>query len=272
MRRKKVFSKFYYCAVHEGGGKRHYWDRDVWQKMELGEQKSTGNGPLFVDANFNRLTAELNLFRTEMGNNRPWLRELSYTFGFNRRLKCTAGISRKKRLKSRQRTSFSATPVIIRKLSWHSAIICFVMTENSRGYGFPGCYVIKNWACEKHSFCICKQQGEPLHQTLPIFLLDGGPLGLIPRFYFPSFPPGHTKSITVYCYNVSCLLICLPKIPQHTLPFLLGLHVRALLTLTDLPLWTSHSWCKARIASTTNYARLPNHKKVCACVCVCFRL
>lgn len=74
------------------------------------EQKSTGNGPLFVDAKFNRLTVELNLFRTKTRNNRPRLREWSYTFGFNRRLKCTASISRKKkRLGARKNVYFRDT-------------------------------------------------------------------------------------------------------------------------------------------------------------------
>lgn len=60
-----------------------------------------------------------------------------------------------------------------------------------------------------------------------------------PSVLFSIFSPNQTKSVTVYCYNVSCLLICLPIIPQHTLPFLLGLCVKALASLTDLLRWTS---------------------------------
>lgn len=65
------------------------------QKIVRRKQQSTGNGPLFVDAQFNRLIAELNLYRAEARNNGPRLREWSYTLGFNCRVKCTA-ISRKK--------------------------------------------------------------------------------------------------------------------------------------------------------------------------------
>lgn len=67
------------------------------ERQEIGrrKQQSTGNGPLFIDAKFNRLIVELNLYRSEARNNRPRLREWSYTLGFNCRVKCTA-ISRKK--------------------------------------------------------------------------------------------------------------------------------------------------------------------------------
>lgn len=63
-----------------------------------------------------------------------------------------------------------------------------------------------------------------------------------PSVLFSIFSPNQTKSVTVYCYNVSCLLICLPIIPQHTLPFLLGLCVKALASLMDLLRWTSQRW------------------------------
>lgn len=66
-----------------------------------------------------------------------------------------------------------------------------------------------------------------------------------PSVLFSIFSPNQTKSVTVYCYNVSCLLICLPIIPQHTLPFLLGLCVKALASLTDLLRWTSQRWYRA---------------------------
>lgn len=66
------------------------------QKIGRRKQRSTGNGPLFVDAKFNGLIVELNLSRTEARNNRLRLREWSYTLGFNCRVKCTA-ISRKKK-------------------------------------------------------------------------------------------------------------------------------------------------------------------------------
>lgn len=72
------------------------------QKIGRRKQRSTGNGPLFVDAKFNGLIVELNLSRTEARNNRLRLREWSYTLGFNCRVKCTA-ISRKKKEKDRSR-------------------------------------------------------------------------------------------------------------------------------------------------------------------------
>lgn len=71
------------------------------QKIGGRKQQSTGNGPLFVDAKFNGLIVELNLSRTEARNNRLWLREWSYTLGFNCRVKCTA-TSRKKKKKRGQ--------------------------------------------------------------------------------------------------------------------------------------------------------------------------
>jgi len=52
------------------------------------EKPSTGDGPLFVDAKLHRL--ELNPYKTKARNNRPWLREWSYTLGFNCRMKYTA--------------------------------------------------------------------------------------------------------------------------------------------------------------------------------------
>lgn len=76
--------------------------RCVSERQKIGQRKqqSTGNRPLFVGAKFTRLIVELNLYRTKARNNRPWLREWSYTLGFNCRVKCTA-ISRKKKDRSR---------------------------------------------------------------------------------------------------------------------------------------------------------------------------
>lgn len=55
----------------------------------------------------------------------------------------------KKRGQGLRLLSFSATPAIMWKLSWHSAIICFIMTANSRGWVVQDCRVIKNCACGK---------------------------------------------------------------------------------------------------------------------------
>lgn len=85
------------------------------QKIGRRKQQSTGIGPLFVDAKFRRLMVELNLYKTEARNNRPQLREWSYTLSFNWRVKCTA-ISRKKGGQEWGPVSISAIPVIIWKL------------------------------------------------------------------------------------------------------------------------------------------------------------
>lgn len=52
------------------------------QKIGRRKQHSTGIGPLFVDAKFRRLMVELNLYKTKGRNNRPQLREWSYTLSF----------------------------------------------------------------------------------------------------------------------------------------------------------------------------------------------
>lgn len=51
--------------------------RHVNERQKIGrrKQQSTGNGPLFVDAKFNRLIVEFNLYRAEETNNSPRLRE-----------------------------------------------------------------------------------------------------------------------------------------------------------------------------------------------------
>lgn len=48
-------------------------------------------------------------------------------------------------------------------------------------------------------------------------------------YFFP-------QSVSVYCCNVECLLICLPIIPQHIFPLLPGLYIKAVVTgrLTSL--------------------------------------
>lgn len=85
------------------------------QKIGRRKQHSTGIGLLFVDAKFRRLMVELNLYKTEGRNNRPQLREWSYTLSFYWRVKCTA-ISRKKEGPEWEPMSISAIPVIIWKL------------------------------------------------------------------------------------------------------------------------------------------------------------
>lgn len=89
-------------SIMERGKEASLRGRHVSERQKIGrrKQQSTGSGPLFVDAKFNRLIVELNLYRTEASNNRPWLTEWSYALGFNCRVKCTA-ISRKKQDRSR---------------------------------------------------------------------------------------------------------------------------------------------------------------------------
>lgn len=83
-------------SIMENGTEALLRHRSERQKIGKRKQQSTGNGPLVVDAKFNLLIVELNLYRTEARNNRPRPREWCYTLGFNCRVKCTA-ISGKKR-------------------------------------------------------------------------------------------------------------------------------------------------------------------------------
>lgn len=78
---------------HYGGDEKGVVERMSERRTRM--EQSNGDRTLFVDAKFNRLIVELNLCRTEEQNNRPRLREWSYTSGFNSRVECTA-ISRKK--------------------------------------------------------------------------------------------------------------------------------------------------------------------------------
>lgn len=120
--------------------------------------------PLFPK--LNKPSVELNLRKTKTGNNGLWVRGWSYTLGFICRGKRTA-INVGEKGSEQGAMSVSASPVIIWKLPWHSAIIFFVMTGNSWGWILPDCYVIKNCVCEKQRFHICKQCGPYLFIKLP---------------------------------------------------------------------------------------------------------
>lgn len=74
-------------------------ERVTFERKKIGMEKSAfyWERPLFVDAKFNKLTVELNLYKTKTRNNGLWVREWGYTLGFICRVKCTA-INREKRI------------------------------------------------------------------------------------------------------------------------------------------------------------------------------
>lgn len=160
---------FYFCFYHAEGdigvaqrGACEWNTEDRKAKAAICWEQ-TGNSLLMPSSTY-RL---LNWIWTEASNNRPWLGEWRYTLGFNCNVKCTA-ISRKKEARRRGQWLYLATtPVIIGKLLWHLAVICFVMTENSWGWVLPDCYAIKNCACGNRHVRVCRQQGEPLHHHPP---------------------------------------------------------------------------------------------------------